>query len=109
VQADAQRTGATPYDVSGVELGHHGAECSFDAFVHKFGLGGDPAMAYLARIVRGADTADKSVTPESVGLEAVLEGVRALHHPNDQAQREASIPVMDALYAYCKAKVGAAA
>jgi hypothetical protein len=65
-------------------------------------------MAYLARIVRGADTADKSVTPESVGLEAVLEGVRALHHPNDQAQREASIPVMDALYAYCKAKVGAA-
>jgi hypothetical protein len=106
VQADAQRTGATPYDVSGVELGHHGAECSFDAFVHKFGLDGDPAMAYLAKIVRGADTADKSVAPESVGLEAVLEGVRALHQPNDQAQREASIPVMDALYAYCKAKVG---
>jgi hypothetical protein len=109
VQNDAARTGATPYDIGGVELGHHGVECSFDAFVHRFGLDRDPAMAYLARIVRGADTADKSLTPESVGLEAVLEGVRALHYPNDQAQREASIPIMDALYAYCEAKVGSRA
>jgi len=29
----ASRTGAIPYDVSGVELGHHGKECSFDAIV----------------------------------------------------------------------------
>jgi len=108
VAAEAARTGATPYDVSGAELGHHGAECSFDAFVRSYGLDRDPAMAYLARIVRGADTADKGVTPESVGLEAVLEGVRALHHPNDQAQREASVPVMNALYAYCQAKVARA-
>ena len=108
VAAEAARTGATPYDVSGAELGHHGAECSFDAFVRSYGLDRDPAMAYLARIVRGADTADKGVTPESVGLEAVLEGFRALHHPNDQAQREASVPVMNALYAYCQAKVARA-
>jgi hypothetical protein len=108
VQAEAERTGATPYDVSGAELGHHGPECSFDAFVHKYALDrSDPAMSYLARIVRGADTADKSITPESVGLEAVLDGLRALHYPDDQAQREASVPVMDALYAYCAAKVGA--
>lgn len=108
VQAEADRTGATPYDVADVELGHHGAECSFDAFVHKYGLDrADPAMSYLARVVRGADTADKSVTPESVGLEAVLDGLRALHYPDDQAQREASVPVMDALYAYCEAKVRA--
>ena len=29
----AHRTGATPYDVPGVELGHHGDLCSFDAFI----------------------------------------------------------------------------
>ncbi|HEV8535457.1 MAG TPA: chromate resistance protein ChrB domain-containing protein [Candidatus Limnocylindria bacterium] len=103
VIGEAERTGATPYDVSGVELGHHGAECSFDAFVHRYSLDrSDPAMAYLARVVRGADTADKSITPESIGLEAVLDGLRALHYPDDQAQREASVPVMDALYAYCR-------
>jgi hypothetical protein len=104
---EARRQGATPYDVKGVELGHHGAECSFDAFVHRYGLDRDPALAYMARIVRGADTEDKDLTPESRGVEALLEGVRAMHYPNDQRQREASVPILDALYAFCKAKVEA--
>jgi hypothetical protein len=104
VMLEAKRTGATPYDVKDVELGHHGGECSFDAFVHKYRLDSDPAMVYLAKIVRGADTADKTITPESVGLEAILDGLRAQHYPDDQAQRAASIPVLDALYAYCKEK-----
>src|SRR5437870_4988569 len=62
VMTEAQRTGATPYDVKDVELGHHGPECSFDAFVHKYGLDKDPAMAYMAKVIRGADTDDKTVT-----------------------------------------------
>ena len=33
VMAVAEREAATPYDVTGVELGHHGKECSFDAIV----------------------------------------------------------------------------
>jgi hypothetical protein len=90
-----------------VELGHHGAECSFDAFVHKYGLDRDPAMTYMAKVIRGADTADKTITPESVGVEALLEGVRLVHQPNDQRQREASRPILDALYAYCLTKVTA--
>ena len=32
-------------------------------------------------------------------LEAVLDGRRVMHFADDQAQREASIPVLDALYA----------
>jgi len=105
VAAEAAKRGATPYDVKDAELGHHGAECSFDAFVHTYALGSDPALAYMAKVVRGADTADKSLTPESVGIEAVLDGIRLLHHPDDQAQRKASAPVFDALYAYCKGKM----
>jgi len=50
-----------------VELGHHGAECSFDAFVHKYDLDKDPTLAYLAKVIRGADTADKTVTPVDTG------------------------------------------
>lgn len=105
VMDEAKKLGATPYDVKDVELGHRGAECSFDAFVHKYGLDKDPALAYMAKVVRGADTQDKTVTPESIGFEAILEGIRTLHHPDDQAQRTASIPVLEALYAYCKQKV----
>jgi len=61
----------------------------------------------MAKVIRGADTADKGITPESVGIEALLEGVRVLHQPNDQEQREASRPILDALYAYCQMKVAA--
>ena len=42
-------------------MGHHGAECSFDAFVHKYALDKDPAMAYMAKVIRGTDTADKTI------------------------------------------------
>lgn len=104
VAAEAAARGATPYDVKDAELGHHGAECSFDAFVHRYGLGADPALAYMAKVIRGADTPDKSLTPESVGIEAVLDGIRLLHHPDDQGQRQASVPVFEALYEYCKEK-----
>jgi len=107
VASEAARTGATPYDINDVELGHHGPECSFDAFLRNYRLGNDTALAYMAQVIRGADTSDKTITPESVGVEALLDGVRLLHYPDDQAQRNASIPVLDALYAYCKEKVGA--
>src|SRR2546427_9571430 len=30
VAAEAQKRGATPYDIKEVELGHHGPECSLD-------------------------------------------------------------------------------
>src|SRR6266550_3957048 len=105
VAVEAQKRGATPYDIKDVELGHHGPECSFDAFVHKYGLEKDPAMAYMAKVIRGADTADKTITPESQGVEAILDGIRHVHYPNDQKQREASRPLLDALYAFCQKKV----
>jgi hypothetical protein len=108
VEAEAKRLGATPYDTKGAELGHHGAECSFDAFVHKYDLDKDAAMSHMAKVIRGADTADKTITPESVGVEALLDGIRLLHYPDDQAQRKASYPVLDALYAYCKQQVAKA-
>jgi hypothetical protein len=108
VMAEAKRQNATPYDVKDVELGHSGPECSFDAFVRKYGLQNDPAMVYMAKVIRGADTADKTLTPESVGIEALLEGVRSLHQPDDQRQREASRPILDALYAYCRQKTDTA-
>lgn len=105
VETEAKRQGATPYDIKGTALGHHGAECSFDAFVRTYDLEKDAAMVYMAKVIRGADTADKTITPESIGVESLLEGIRLLHHPDDQAQREASYPVLDALYAYCRGKV----
>src|SRR2546427_11537515 len=53
---EANRLNATPFDVPGVELGHHGKECSFEAILKKYGLTADPALRLLGKIVNGADT-----------------------------------------------------
>jgi len=99
----AKSEGAIPYDVPGVELGHHGKECSFDAIVKKHGLGGDPALALLAKIVNGADT-DNTLwhQAESAGLQAIAEGFRHLGYKDDHEVNAAEWIVYDALYAYCK-------
>ena len=106
VVAVAEREGAIPYDVKGVELGHHGKECSFDAILKKYGLTSDSALVLLAKIVNGADT-DNSLwnQPESAGLKAVAEGFRGLGYKDDHELNAAEWIVYDALYAYCKAMV----
>jgi hypothetical protein len=107
VMAVAARESATPFDVPDVELGHHGARCSFDAILDRYGLD-DPALRHLAMIVRGADTADKDLTPQSRGLEAIARGF-GLVYGDDHAQLEAELPVYDALYAWCGTQVAARA
>jgi hypothetical protein len=96
----AKRESAIPFDVSNVELGHHGPECTFDAIIKKYNLT-DPALQQLAPIVRGADTDAKDLTPESRGLEAIAEGFR-LAYQNDHELLERESSVYDALYAYCR-------
>jgi chromate transporter len=103
VMAIAQREGAIPFDVPGVELGHHGTECSLDAFIKKYDLS-DPALERLATIVRGADTAARDLTPESPGLAAIAEGFRLLH-TDDHALLQEQLSVYDALHAWCRASI----
>jgi hypothetical protein len=102
----AAREGAIPYDVEGVELGHHGGECSFEAILHKYGLDGDPVLALLGKIVNGADT-DNSLwhQPEGPGLQAVAEGFRHLGLRDDHEINRAEWIVYDALFEYCRLRV----
>jgi hypothetical protein len=103
----AASEGAIPFDVPGVELGHHGKECSFDALVKKHQLGRDPALVLLAKIVNGADT-DNTLwnQPESAGLKAIAEGFRDLGLKDDHAILQKEFVVYDALYAYCQQQTG---
>jgi hypothetical protein len=103
VKAVAEREDAIPFDVPGVELGHRGAECSFDAFIHKFNLS-DPALLDLAVIVRAADTDTGELAPEAAGLEAIAQGLR-LTFGDDQELLERQLLIYDALYAYCRQRV----
>jgi hypothetical protein len=106
VAGEAQRLGAIPYDVDGVELGHHGKECSFEAIVKKYELTADPALVLLGKIVNGADT-DNTLwnQPEGPGLEAIAEGFRHLGYKDDHEINAAEWIVYDALFAYCQQMV----
>ena len=103
----AKREDAIPYDIPNVELGHRGPLCSFDAFIDRYELD-DPALAMLTKIVRGADTDDRGLTPESSGLYAAATGFQATSRDDfDNMARQ--FPMYDALYAYCRAETPAAA
>src|SRR3989441_2578807 len=98
----ARREGAIPYDIPNVELGHQGPRCSFDAFIDRYELV-DPALATLAAIVRGADTDDRGLTPESAGLYAAATGFQAISRDDfDNMARQ--FPMYDALYAFSRAQ-----
>ena len=100
VLAASQREHAIPYDIPDVELGHHGRHCSFDAFIDRYELV-DPALTTLAAIVRGADTDDRGLTPESAGLYAAATGFQAISHDDfDNMARQ--FPMYDALYEYSR-------
>jgi hypothetical protein len=95
----AAGTGATPYDVPGVELGHQGPECSFDAFIRKYQLK-DPALGKLARIVRAADTSSPELAKEAAGLLAISKGL-SLNYEDDHEMLQHGMVIYDALYAWC--------
>ena len=106
VMSEAERLGAIPYDVKGVELGHHGKECSFDAILKKYDLISDRTLVLLGKIVNGADT-DNTLwnQPEGAGLQAIAEGFRLLGYKDDYEINTAEWIVYDALYAYCREMV----
>jgi hypothetical protein len=96
----AEREGAVPYDIPGVEFSHDGELCSFDAFLAKYRLD-DPALQQLATIVRGADTSRLDLTPQSAGLFAISLGLSA-RYADDHEMLEHGMVVYDALYAWCQ-------
>jgi hypothetical protein len=99
VAAVAAERGAIPYDVPDVELSHVGALCSFDAFLKKYCLD-DAALAELAVIVRGADTARPELAPQAAGLLAISLGLSHLHHDHEMLRH--GLVIYDALYAWCR-------
>ena len=96
----AGETGAIPYDVPGVEYGHVGELCSFDAFLRIHQLT-DPALHRLAVIVRGADTGRPNLAPECAGLLAQSLGLSALY-PDDHEMLRHGMAMYDAYYAWLR-------
>lgn len=105
VTAVAKQTGAIPYDITGAEFGHVGDRCSFDAIVRIFDIK-EPALDYLATIVRGADTSRRDLAPQCDGLHAISLGLSA-NFPDDHEMLQHGLIIYDALYTWCRKHVAA--
>src|SRR5919106_7021267 len=104
VLAVAEREEASSFDAPGARYTHRDGLCSFEVLVDEHGID-DPAVRLLARIVHGADVPeDRDATPQSRGLLAIAEGFHPLEL-GDERQLELSLPVYDALYAWCQQEV----
>jgi hypothetical protein len=103
VATKAAEVGATPFDVQGCELGHHGEDVSFNSILKKHGLA-DPALVLLGEIVRAADSRPSNPHPAGEGLRWVAFGFSSLRF-NDQEILEREFIVYDAFYDECKRRV----
>ena len=100
VQRIAKESGAIPFDVEGVRLSHDGPLCSFDAFLTEYNLR-DPALAEIATIVRGADTARLDLAPQAAGLLAISLGL-SRNFSDDHELLHHGFVLYDALYSWCR-------
>jgi hypothetical protein len=104
IEKTVQDTGAIPFDAPGVELGHQGDHCSFEAFIAKYGLK-EPGLLRMADIIHSADISrDLEKDPLARGLEAIATGF-SLRFPDDEENLSHQFDVYDALYAWCRLQV----
>jgi len=96
----ARQRDAVPYDVPDVHFTHEGERCSFDTFLKHYRLT-DPALAELAVIVRGADTAQLELAPQAPGLAAISLGL-SRNFQDDHEMLGHGMVMYDALYTWCK-------
>ncbi|MBB5037553.1 chromate resistance protein ChrB domain-containing protein [Prosthecobacter dejongeii] len=65
---------ALPYDMVGVEFGHHSDHCTFETLLNRFTLD-DPGLKKIAHIIHDADLGDgRNGTQEGAGLLAIFRG-----------------------------------
>ena len=102
VIAVAQSEGAHSFDAPDAEYTHRGNKCTFEVLIDEYKLGGDPALARMAKVVHAADISGELGTDDlGAGLLAI--GLGSLEvEADDYRLLERETFVYDALYAWCR-------
>ena len=91
---------ATPFDMRGVELGHHGSDCTFETVLRRYDLT-DPVLWRIAAIVHEADIEDEAYdAPEAPGFDLILRALSVSH--DDTGVLALTHPIFDAVYTYLR-------
>ena len=91
---------ATPFDMRGVELGHHGSDCTFETVLRRCELT-DLVLWRIAAIVHEADIEDEAYdAPEAAGFDLLLRALSVSH--DDTGVLALTDPIFDAVYTYLR-------
>lgn len=106
---EAAKIGAKTFDAAGADFRHVGMKCTFEVMLEHYGLEGkDPALDHMAVILHSSDVSvklyDFSVL-EGFGIWALAQGF-AESVPDDREKLKVVVPVYEALYRWCRQKVG---
>jgi len=89
---------AIPFDMAGVDFGHHGEDCTFETLLRRTGLR-DRKLAILAEIVHEADLKDqKFAREEARGIDLALRGLLSAIKDDHEALAH-GLTLFDGLYA----------
>jgi hypothetical protein len=87
-----------PFDMRGVDFGHHGDDCTFETLLRRHDVA-DPVLWRIAEIVHEADLDDERYdAAEAAGLDVVLRGLSMV--ADDETVLAVTGPVFDGLYEF---------
>jgi hypothetical protein len=90
--------GTTAFDMPGVDLSHHGADCTFETLLRRYDLT-DPVLWRLAALVHEADVDDGQYdAPEAAGFDLALRGLSMVE--SDDRVLELTSPLFDGAYEF---------
>ena len=99
--ADLSDIDAIPFDIRGVELGHHHGRCSFEAVLDKYTLR-DPALRRMGEIIRAVDMPMDGETPTGYDwVAAAFDDLRA-RGLGDEERLDRGALICERLYTACK-------
>jgi hypothetical protein len=91
-------TDATPFDMPGVDLSHHGGDCTFETLLRRRDLT-DPVLWRVAALVHEADVDDDRYdAPEATGFDLALRGLSMVE--SDARVLELTGPLFDGVYEF---------
>lgn len=89
---------AMPFDMRGVELGHHGGDCTFETMLRRYQLD-DPVLWKIAAVVHEADLGDERYdAPEAAGFDVAVRGLSMTC--TDEETLAITGPLLDGLYEF---------
>lgn len=89
---------ATPFDMRGADLSHHGGDCTFEAILRRYDLT-DPVLWEIAKTVHEADLDDERYdAPEAAGFDVALRGLSMVR--SDEEILALTAPLFEGLYEY---------